>query len=104
MINDIKNRISYLKKDIEQNKKLIHKYEKQLICKHDLNIVGGDNISTTGPTGLYQFCNKCGYNEEVGYIGEKGNVFYKDLEKKKKKISNKLKQVGLTVKGIKELF
>ena len=82
-MDEIKELIRELKEDIKDTKKQLAKYEKQLICNHDMKVGPGDDLSTTGPTGLYEFCNKCGYYKEIGYKSGNGPIFYGALGKKK---------------------
>ena len=92
-MNDVSEKIRILEK-------LIKSYKNIQRCKHNYYITAGDNISVTGPTGLYKCCKKCDYKEEVGYIGKEGNVFYEDELKEKKKLSEKIKVLGLNKKEL----
>lgn len=92
----IEDRIKYLEIDLKR-------YKKILGCDHVFFISEGDNISTTGPTGLYKQCEKCDYKEGVGYKGENGDVFYAEEEKKQQKLFKKAQSLGLTENEIRQL-
>ena len=45
-------------------------------CKHDLQYSYGDNVSTTGPTGIFEYCTKCDRRKLVGESGAMGDRWY----------------------------
>ena len=55
---------------------------KQVVtCEHkDTDVYYGDDISTTGPTGIYEKCRKCGKQELIGHSGRHGDVLYGSVE------------------------
>lgn len=80
-----------LEQKIEFQNKLLKALTEQNKCEHEINIVKGEDTSTTGPTGLYEDCHKCGYHKLVGHVGEKGPVIYAEEEKKRTEILKKEK-------------
>ncbi len=38
----------------------------------------GDNLSTTGPTGIWTTCKSCGWYIAIGFHGSKGDEFFDD--------------------------
>jgi hypothetical protein len=57
---------------------MLSEAKKMKSCDHDFYVETGDNLSTTGPTGLYKCCRNCAYHEEVGYIGVDRKIFYEN--------------------------
>ena len=68
------------KKDIEENikaaKKEVDYYKSILDCTHIFAYNYGDDISTTGPTGIFKWCKNCSYRKIVGHSGATGNKWY----------------------------
>jgi len=60
-------------------------------CGSKNTVVGeGDDLSTTGPTGIYVWCKKCKHRNAVGYIG--GTAMAGDFKNYNKRIYFKNKK------------
>ncbi len=67
-----------LKEDIKYREQELEYLKGILYCnRHQFYEFEGDDLSTTGPTGLYRSCKKCGFKQTVGYVGSKGKVYFK---------------------------
>lgn len=95
-MDDFEKRIKRIKDEITVGKKALARIKKQQACKHTLTVSAGDSISTTGPTGLYEYCPKCEWRKEVGYIGGNRRVFYAEEEKKREKLIKIAMKAGFT--------
>ena len=87
--------MSKINEDIKIYESLLKSLRKQAKCKHEFIIEEGDNLSTTGPTGLYKDCKKCEHSELIGYLGQKGPIFFEEEKREYERIIKKVKKLGL---------
>lgn len=62
--------------EIALTEKKLFGLKEELACDHVFEYSYGDNISTTGPTGIWKHCFQCAYSELVGHRGRKDDVIY----------------------------
>ena len=77
-----RNEQGKFKEEIESLTWQLAMFTKIRDCNHKFIYSYGEDLSVTGPTGIYKRCKNCEYKKAVGYRGAKGNYWDEGHRKK----------------------